>query len=258
MLWHRLNRSIALTLGLGVLLAVGGLGQLASAATISYGNFGPVAPGITFVDVKESSGTDALPLFGSPDPFATGLDFDPTSFVSTASGGAQDVTDGQLNFIVRSANQVAITNLGIFESGDYTLAGVGTAATQAIAGVIMSVNVTQINGVNLGSPVALGSANASLTRNLAANAGIVQPWSLSLDFDVDAALASEGLAGNATRLEVAIDNQLLTFSEAGSLAFIAKKDFRVDIDTEVPEPATAVMLLGSCLVLGAAVRRSRS
>jgi hypothetical protein len=259
MLWHRFIRSTTLTFSLGVLLAAGGLAQLASAATISYGNFGPVAPGITFVNVTESSGTDPLPLFGPPDPFSVGLDFDPTSFVSTANGGAQDVTDGQLNFIIQGSSGVAIDQFSLFEGGDYTLAGTGTSATQALAGAIVSVVVTQVDGVDI-APVSLGSSNASVAFNLAANPGVVQPWSLGLSYDVDAQLTSKGIPFSlgATELEVVVNNQLLTFSQTSSLAFIAKKDFRIDIDTEVPEPATAMMLLGSCLAIGAIVRRARA
>lgn len=262
MLWQRLNRTTLITCTLGALLALGGVSKLCSAASISYGNFGPVSPGITFVNVTESSGTDPVPLFGPPDPFSIGLDFDPTSFVSTANGGAADVTDGQLNFIVMGTSQVAIDNLSLFESGDYSLAptGGGTSATQAIAGVIMQVNVTQIDGVNLGAPINLGSVNASLTRTLVANPGVVQPWSLSLNFDVDAALSNREIPFTlgATKLEVTIDNQLLTFSEPGTLAFIAKKDFRIDVDTEIPEPTTALLMLAGCFAMGAVSRRGRS
>ncbi len=259
MLWHRFIRSTTLTLSLGVLLALGGLGRLASAATISYGNFGPVAPGITFVNVTESSGTDPLPLFGPPDPFSVGLDFDPTGFVSTANGGAQDVTDGQLNFILMGQSGVAIDQFSLFEGGDYTLAGTGTSATQALAGAIIHVVVTQVDGVNI-APVSLNSVNGSVGFNLAANPGVVQPWSLGLTYDVDAQLAAKNIPFSlgATKLEVVINNQLLTFSQTSSLAFIAKKDFRIDVDEEVPEPTTAMMLLGGCLAIGAIVRRVRT
>jgi hypothetical protein len=244
---------------LGLLLAVGGLGQLAAAATINYGTFGPVPPGITFVDVTESSGTDPVPLFGPPDPYSVGMDFDPTTFVSTSNGGAQDVTDGQLNFIIMGSQGAAIDQFSIFEGGDFSLAGGGSNATQALAGVVAQVIVTQVDGVDI-TPTSLGSANASVGFNLANNPGIVQPWTLGLTFDVDARLAAANIPFGlgATKLEVAINNQLLTFSEAASLAFIAKKDFRIDIDTEIPEPATAMMLVGGCLAIGAVLRRSRS
>src|SRR5262245_38339561 len=77
------------------LVVVALLSRLASGATINYGNFGPVPPGVTFLSVEESSGTDPVPLYGPPTPFATGLDFNPTNYVATSSGGGADLTDGQ-------------------------------------------------------------------------------------------------------------------------------------------------------------------
>jgi hypothetical protein len=90
-------------------------------------------------------------------------------------------------------------------------------------------------------------------------------WDLSRTYDVDAALNSQEIPFvlGATRLEVAIDNKLITTSTAAqetftsSLATIAKKDFRVDIETKIPEPASLVLLIGGCLPLGALARRTR-
>jgi hypothetical protein len=39
----------------------------ARAALINYGDSPLIAPGVTFLGVTESSGTDALPLYGTPD-----------------------------------------------------------------------------------------------------------------------------------------------------------------------------------------------
>jgi hypothetical protein len=201
--------------------------------------------------VTESSGTDPVPLFGPPTPFVIGLDFDPTNFVSFASGGNSDVTDGQLNFGV-SSTAGAITDISLFEAGDYTLVGAGTAATQALAGAIMRITVTEIDGAPV-APIALTPVNASVGFNLLANPGIVQPWSLGLTSSISSQLMSQGVPFRigATRVEVVIDNSLVTMSETSSLAFIAKKDFRI---TLVPEPSSLLLLL---LSLPLAMRRSR-
>jgi hypothetical protein len=213
--------------------------QPAQAAIINYGNFN--AGAVTFGNVTESSGTDPVPLYGPPSPFPTGLDFDPATFVSTASGGASDVTDGQLNFsITGTGGQVAINSLSLFENGDFTLAGTGTAATQALAGAIIRVTVTEINGLPV-APLVLAPSNASVGFNLVANPGVVQPWSLGTSINIASQLAP---GSRATRVEVAIDNQLLSFSQTGSLAFIAKKDFNVQAATTIiPEPATLSLLV---------------
>src|SRR5690242_20438421 len=93
------QRAFTRSLGLAVCASLLGLiSSVANAASISYGNFA-APPATMFLNVTESSGTDAVPLYGPPAPFATGLDFDP-QMVAFYAGGAADVTDGQLNFTI--------------------------------------------------------------------------------------------------------------------------------------------------------------
>ena len=239
---------------------------VANAASISYGNFGPVAPGISFLNVTESSGTDAVPLYGAPDPYVTGLDFDPTSFVASAAGGGADITDGQLNFTVAGQQNgqdiVAIGGISLFEGGDYTLVGTGTAATQVQAGAILAIKVTEIDGSPV-APISLTPSNAGIGFNLAANSGIVQPWSLGVLVDVEAQLLSLGVPFivGATKAEVVINNSLVAISEPGSVAFIAKKDFVIGVVPDLgtlPEPATLAMAGVALCGIGAVSRRKRS
>ena len=223
---------------------------IGNAASIAYGDFGPVSPGVRFRSVIESSVTDPVPLYGPPTPYSVGLDFNPLGFGAVGLGGSSDITDGQLNFGVEggvsSAQLVGISSIRLFESGDFTLAGLGTAATQDFAGAIMRITVTQIDGVNV-APIALSPANASVGFNLIANPGIVQPWSLGLSLDINSQLTAMGLqfTAGATKLEVVIDNQLIALSETDSVAAILKKDFRIDVTPDivpVPEPASAALL----------------
>src|SRR6478735_12685386 len=167
-------------------VAVLAIGPGAHAALINYGDFPVPSAGIVFQQVTESSGTDPVPLYGPPTPFVTGLDFDPTSFVSSSSGGSGDITDGQLNFGVNGqgpGGYTPINNIMVFESGDYSLLGAGTPATSVFAGAIVTVTVTGVNGLPV-APFNLPSSNASVGFNLVANPGIAQPWSLGVGMPI--------------------------------------------------------------------------
>jgi hypothetical protein len=237
-------------------LALVGLCAAAQAASINYGNFGPVAPGVSFLQVTESSGTDPVPLYGPPSPFVTGLDFDPIGFVATSANGGADITDGQLNLTVMGdvnlPNVVGISSISLFEAGDYTIAGAGTAATSVFAGAIIRATITEINGAPV-APIVLPAVNGSFGDSLPGNV-IVGPWSVGLLLDVGAFLPANQFA---TKVELAINNSLVATSEPGTVAFIAKKEFRLDIvpdpvDLTVPEPTgfvlASVVLCGLGLV----------
>src|SRR5215213_11937672 len=90
---------------------LGALSSVANAASISYGNFGPVPPATSFLNVTESSEPIPVPLYGPPAVFTTGMDFDPANFVATSAGGGADVTDGQLSFTLMapSISSVSLT-----------------------------------------------------------------------------------------------------------------------------------------------------
>jgi hypothetical protein len=237
-----------------------------NAASINYGSFSgtPLPAGITFQNVTESSGTDPTPLYGALHTNVSGLDFDPAGFVASASGGAQDITDGQLNFSVKGVfNQnggIGINTLSVSEGGDLSLAGTGSPLSQVFAGAIINVKVTEVDGAPI-TPVSF-SMNASLNFNLITNPGIVQPWSLATSIPIASELNALNIpyTTGATAIEVVIDNQLIAQSELASVAFIAKKDFVVSTITDqygdpIPEPAA--MSLASAALCGVLVRRKR-
>jgi hypothetical protein len=252
----RTTRSFSLAGACALSLAlVGAFSAATQAASINYGNFGPVPPGISFLQVTESSGTDPVPLYGPPSPYAVGMDFDPIGFVATTAGGGADITDGQLNFTVMGMGNKGIGAISLGESGDYTVVGgPGTAATSVFAGAIIRATVTAIDNVPV-APINLTAVNGSFSDSLPGNT-IVAPWSLGLFLDVGAQLGLP--AGSAaTKVEVVINNSLVATSEPGTVGFIAKKDFRIDIVPvdAVPEPG-AVALAGMALCgLGLAGRK---
>jgi hypothetical protein len=220
--------------------------SLASAASISYGNFGPVPPGFSFLNVTESSGTDAVPLYGPPTPFSVGLDFMPPAFGATAGSPGADLTDGQLNFTVMGPS---ITNIIVLEGGVYTLGGVGTIATQVTAAASVRATITQVNGVDV-APINAGFSSAAAGFNLLTNAGANQPWSVGVSLNVAGVLAAGQVA---TKVDVTIDNQLFAVNELQSQASIQKNSFRIT----TPEPAS--FALGALALCGAglATRKRR-
>jgi hypothetical protein len=219
---HRLAATASVAL-LGLVAAT----TPAFGGSINYGNFGPTPPGVQFLGVTESSGTDAVPLYGPPTPFATGLDFDPVGFTTSSAGGAVDITDGQLNLTVHATGPgVGLTSISLFEAGDYTLAGVGTPATAVLFGSIMRVMVTELDGVDV-APISLVPVNASVSDSLP-GAVVVAPWSLGLLLDIAAQVGPGPLV---TEVEVVIDNALVSISEFQSVSFGSKKDFRLEVGT---------------------------
>lgn len=220
------------------------------AASINYGNFPVPTTTVAFLDVTESSDTDPVPLFGPPTPFLTGLDFNPATFVAATAGGA-DITDGQLNFFV--TNPQGIPTLAFQESGLYDLTGVGAAATQVYAGIGVVVRVLEIDGVPV-SPINLPWASASVNYNLVANPGAGQSWAIAVNSAIGSYLWNDlGIAydAGATKVQVILDNTLVSISESGSVASISKTDFKV----VVPEPAAAVLALAGAVGLLAGRRR---
>lgn len=253
-----LRKQITCAIALSILTALVCCNVL-QAASINYGTFNLPAEGIMFQNVTESSGTDAVPLYGPPDAFPIGLDFDPTNFVSTSSAGSADVTDGQLNFTImglsNSFGSIGVNSVSLFEAGDYTLAGAGGLGTSVTAGAIMRATVTQINGVAV-TPINLIPVNASFGDSLP-GAVVVAPWSLGLTLNVAAQMSNLGFGADkvATKVEISVNNALVSTSETNSVAFVAKKEFQIVLipdvvgDPFIPEPSTLVL---TALVLGAA------
>ena len=252
------RRSFCATLCLLAAVASINFASPVRAASINYGDF-VAGSGVSFLQVTESSGTDATPLYGPPTPFVVGLDFDPTpAFNATSSDGGADVTDGQLNYTVMGTG-VGIASIGLSEGGVYSLLGFGSGMTQVFAGASLQVTVTEIDGLAV-APISLGSANASVAYNLTANPGANQPWSIGLSVNVSAALTSRGISYmlGATKAQVVVDNALAAISQgsddSGTFASISKRDFDITI-IPFPEPSSAV--LATLALCGLGFRRRR-
>ncbi|TWT38001.1 hypothetical protein KOR34_29680 [Posidoniimonas corsicana] len=230
----------------------------AFSAPINYGDFSDIPPGaVMYTDVTESSGTDALPLYGAPDITGNVLDFDPTFASNSADGSpGADTTDGQLNFDFMTAPGAGLNSFTINESGSVTLFGAGSAATAAGAGIYAEVEITHVDGTALASPIKITSSVFS-SWDLVTSPG-TNGWTNQLFIDFGPALANAGFGQNsyATKGSVVIDDTLVTTAETNpnTTAFIDKKDFTIipggDLNP-VPEPAAAALAALGLAVLGA-------
>jgi len=234
-----------------VIAAIGILAFAASArsyaASISYGDFGPVPPGVSFLDVTESSGTDPVPLYNAPTAFATGLLFPNVNLVAHSTDGNGDFTDGQLNFMI--TNAAGVQTIGVSEFGSYELSTLGAADALVRATTFIGAVVTQVNGINV-APINLTPAIASFSDETPPDES--GGWSLGALMNVAAQL---GPNSRATKVNVVIDNRLTALSEPGSGAFIDKKGFRLTVGI-IPEPASfALAGIALCGILAAGRRR---
>lgn len=229
-------------------------------AAINYGDFSGTS--VSYIGVTESSGTDPGSLFGAPTISGNTLDFNPQGFTAFSSGGGVDLTDGQLNFLLR-ADSGALSGLQFSEAGDFSLAGLGTANTKAAIATTLFFDILKVDGAAI-NPLSF-SAQMTYTPvgngqfNLLANPGIGNLWAGNYAVNLNDVLTAHGISftSGATEVRVNLDNTLLAMSESGSVAYIGKKDFKGLGITVVPEPSTiAITLFGAALFLGSRRRQS--
>lgn len=247
------------TLRMFAALAVSALlASPAFAAPINHGDFSGVD--VDYLQVTENSTTDPGVLYGAPVVVDNSLVFTPLGFAALSSGGGVDITDGLLTTIVMATSGIPITQVSLHEFGDYSLYGVGTAATKAAVATPVFLTILQVDNVDI-VPFQV-AANAVVapsggTFDLVADPGVGVIWEGDIAFDVPAILAAHSISGNATKAVLTLNNTLIAASEASSVAFIQKKG--VIITVSVPEPSTVVMsVMGLVALVGYAVRRRRT
>ncbi|MCP5115486.1 MAG: PEP-CTERM sorting domain-containing protein [bacterium] len=217
-----------------------------TAAPINHGDFpGAGAGEVDFLQVTEDSFTDPTPLYDAPIHLPNKLLFFPLSFTSVASNGASDTTTGTLTMTIRADAGYFLGTIALWETGDYTLTGLGTSGTSAdIEGMLSAQDI---------SPGLNGTISDGVTY--APSPVFELPPPMFDEFTGEAVIDLTGLG--ITEVMLTLENTLETTSESGpgTTAFIQKKTIGIEASTVlIPEPAT-LGLLGLAGALG--VRRRR-
>jgi len=240
----------ALALVIGAIMSA----EAATLFSTNYGDFSAVT--VCYNDVIESSGTDATALYYAPTISGNTLNFNPI-FTAYSAGGGTDTTDGQLGFDICATSGNFIDKLVFKERGDYSLSSFSpTGNAMADVSASFFVEVLEVDGVQLLEPL---NATTTMTFTPDANGTFVLSgfgindgvWDGAMSIDIEALLADNGIdfIYGATLVHVELDNTLKAISQAGTDAFIAKKDFQGFSVTSIPEPGTATLLGGGSLFL---------
>ena len=213
----------------------------AKADSISYGDF--IGSEISYLNVREGSSTDPVPLYDAPMLVNNRLLFSPLTFTSFAGDGDVDVTSGTLSVII-SAGDAFLEVIRIMETGDFSMLGSGTDATSAT-----------INGLAVASDIDPGLAG-TFTSPLAVTPDAPYYLPSDGDFGEFSAITEIDLRGLGIRTIILnLNNNLQTTSEEGTTSFIQKKTIEIEnVQEPIPEPATAMLLI---LAAGSIARRRR-
>jgi len=216
--------------------------QFARADSVDYGDYVGLNPGeVDFLGLKESSITDAVPLYGTPTRVGNGLVFFPTLFRSRSENGAADTTSGTLTMRIRADAGFFLEVITIKENGEYELTGIGTPSTSAT-----------INGLCTITDVSPGTHGFFSDSLHVTPAPVYSLPTHSTDpFLATAQIDLTGL--QITEVMLNFNNNLQTTSEQGTISQIEKQY----IEIFVPEPATIGLLLVAATVLYRPLRRRR-
>jgi hypothetical protein len=249
------NYAMAAITLLGVLMLAG------QASAAAYGNFMDPSGTVFYNNVADVNG-----LYGAPSVSLNSLDFTPTTFeaqcASCLDGFAQ--TDDTLTMDIVSIGGQQITEIGIAEGLDYQIQAFGTGAFASVTVAanifvdIFEVNGASVNGISDSFSVAFSPSNSYSTFGPTGIDGDL--FEGLLNIDIQQILLDNATIGEATGVRLSFDNTLQAFHSGGGQALIRKRDadfvsLTINGGSPVPEPGTAILLMGGLAVL-ASRRRS--
>lgn len=252
-----LRRALLLLSTIGLQLAFAN-----GATAVSYGNFSDPSGSVQYLNVSDVNG-----LFGAPSVSLNSLDFTPTAFQAqcTQCPTGVAVSDILTLDILASAGQ-QIDSIEITEALDWALQSfdpAGFAAATVSASIfidILEVDGSTVNGINANASVVYSpSSNVFVSGFALPPGGIITGTTGAID--IQGIVANAGSQGDATRVRISLDNTLTVFHDGTGFARIRKRDadfvsLTVNGGNPIPEPTTAVLLLGGLAVLAARRRES--
>ncbi len=239
-----------------LVFAAASLVATSTANAASYGNFNGAT--VTFENVFDQFG-----LFGAPtDPggLTDTLDFTPNTFEAecpldpNCSGGILTIDD-TLTLTIQADTGSVIDDVVFSEAGDVSLQSFVGATAAASVGATIFIDIFEIDGVavnNINHQAQLVFSNDSF-ESFDEGYGIYI-WTGGITIDLDQVIADAGASGQATRIQINLDNTLTAFAASGATSRIEKKDVDGLVITVVPEPGTA-LLMGLGLAGLASIRR---
>jgi PEP-CTERM motif len=252
---HLIRFSSLALLGLIVLVTRG-----ANASPIVYGTF----PGATidYVGVQEESSSDpGSGFFGGPTVAGDAMDFNPQAFAASSSGLNSDLTDSNLQFMVKAHANKGINAISFAEAGDTTLTGLAGQA-QTTAGTIINAEVQELNIAGVLTPVSINLPQIVMPFAPKGSFLLTVDGAGTKGWTGDVVLDLSAFGGQVTKVGISLDNTLTAASVAGTSAFIQKKDadalvISVSTGGRIPEPSSAVMAMIAAVLGGAFVRRRK-
>lgn len=247
-----------------ILSAVAGLGATivfasSASATVIYGDYLGAGNAPDFLGVQETTNSfvgdpannipDPEPLFGAPIRVGNALLFFPSQYSSSSAGSSPgaDTTSGTIQLTIKAKPGFFLDDLTIREFGDWSLTGVGTAATSARASG--SLFVTDLMNGNVYSDLMTVTSTTGPETN---------PFELPNETNGNwEGVVNINLSGlGISMIQLTFNNILQTSSEDGTTAFIQKKIVNGPaVSIEIPAPAGVSALALAGLV---AARRRRA